>query len=149
MPDSCGNTTNARGSPRESRRRCILFVEDDPVVRQSLASTLAREEQYDVHTARDGEEALRFLAATPCDVIVSDLTMPGLCGPALVQALQKASCNASLIVVSAKDSGTPDRPGPSLPGVVAYLVKPLRRKALLEAVANALSGFPGKSAPTC
>ena len=149
MPESRGDTSSARGSPRESRKRRVLFVEDDPVVRQSLANTLAREEQYDVHTARDGEEALRFLAATPCDVIVSDLTMPGLCGRELVQALQKASCNASLIVVSAKDSGTPDRPGLSLPGVVAYLVKPLRRKALIEAVANALSGLPGQSASPC
>lgn len=149
MPDTRGETTGARGSPSEPPRRRILFVEDDPIVRQSLAQTLARERQYDVHTARDGEEAIRFLAATPCDVIVSDLTMPGLSGHQLVQALRRASRNASLIVVSANDSGAPDGPGLSIPGVVSYLVKPLRRKALLEAVANALARIPGQSTSAC
>jgi CheY-like chemotaxis protein len=149
MPETGGDTASARGSPSEPRRRRVLFVEDDPIVRQSLAETLARETQYDVHTAGDGEEAIRFLAVTPCDVIVSDLTMPGLSGCRLVQALQRAARNASLIVVSANDSGTADGPGLSFPGVVSYLVKPLRRKALLEAIANALSRMPGQSTSAC
>jgi DNA-binding NtrC family response regulator len=148
MPETHGDATSARGSPIEPRRKRVLFVEDDPIVLQSLAKILARERQYDVHTARDGEEAIRFLAATPCDVIVSDLTMPGLSGHRLVQALQRASRNASVIVVSANDSGAPHGPELSFPGVVSYLVKPLRRRALLEAIANALSRIPGKSTVT-
>jgi two-component system vancomycin resistance associated response regulator VraR len=148
MPET-HDTTSARGSPSEPRRKRVLFVEDDPIVLQSLAKTLVRERQYDVHTAHDGEEAIRFLAGTPCDVIVSDLTMPGLSGHRLVQALQKASRNASLIVVSANDSTTPDGLELSLPGVASYLVKPLRRKALLEAIASALSRIQGQPTAAC
>src|SRR5262245_66665211 len=106
MPETEGSGPSSRDSPPAAHKRRILFVEDDPAVRQSLAKTFAREIQYDVHTARSGEEAIRFLASNRCDLIVSDLTMPGLSGPDLVQALRSASRNASLIVISANDVRT-------------------------------------------
>ena len=148
MPETSGSGPSSRGAPPAPHKRSVLFVEDDQAVRQSLAKTLARELQYDVHTVRNGEEAIRFLASNACDLIVSDLTMPGLSGSELVRALRSASRNASLIVISANDVRTLANPG-VLPGVVAYLVKPLRRKALIEAVAKALSGMPGESASAC
>lgn len=65
----------------------ILVVDDDDHVRDLLADVLSQEGRA-VDVARDGSEALALLDHNHYDVILSDLRMPGLDGPALYEALR-------------------------------------------------------------
>lgn len=65
----------------------ILVVDDDEHLRQVLVAVLSQG-GYEVDGAPDGQDALAQLDAHPYDLIVSDLTMPGLDGPALYEALR-------------------------------------------------------------
>jgi two-component system, OmpR family, response regulator MprA len=57
----------------------VLVVEDDEHVRDAVARAL-RYEDYDVHTAIDGNDALVHIAEIAPDVIVLDVLMPGTDG---------------------------------------------------------------------
>ncbi len=65
----------------------ILVVDDDDNLRDLLAIVLSQADRV-VDTARDGIEALGLLQQNRYDVILSDLRMPGLSGPALYEALR-------------------------------------------------------------
>lgn len=65
----------------------ILIVDDDDHLRQVLVAVLSQN-GYEVDGVPDGHAALARLDAHPYDLIVSDLTMPGLDGPALYEALR-------------------------------------------------------------
>jgi CheY-like chemotaxis protein len=68
----------------------ILVVDDDDHLR-ALLSTVLSQEGRAVDTARDGIEAVALLSQNHYDLILSDLVMPGLDGPALYRALRAVS----------------------------------------------------------
>lgn len=68
--------------------RVILAVSDEAAVRQSLLDILSLE-GHEVDGAAEAEEALLLLDQRRYDLVVSDLRMPGLDGPALWEALQQ------------------------------------------------------------
>ena len=72
----------------ETRRACILVVDDDPLVVEVMADVLATE-GHEVETARNGHEALEKIAARSYDLIVSDLRMPKLDGVGLYRELER------------------------------------------------------------
>lgn len=65
-----------------SRTR-VLIVDDDASVRITAAALL--EDEYDVATARDGNEALEILAMRTFDVLCTDLRMPEMNGLELLR----------------------------------------------------------------
>ena len=67
-------------------QRTILVIDDEPSVLRAL-TRLLRREGYGVGTARNGRQALAQLQAQPYDVIVCDLRMPELDGPAFYAIL--------------------------------------------------------------
>lgn len=62
-----------------SRRPLVLVVDDEPELRELLSEWLILND-YDVVTAKSGEEALDVLATRAIDLVVTDVTMPGLSG---------------------------------------------------------------------
>ena len=62
-----------------ARYRTVLVVEDDDDV-LSLTADLLRERGFMVYTARSGEHALARLGAVDIDVILLDLSLPGMSG---------------------------------------------------------------------
>src|SRR4029079_9021657 len=76
----------APASGTESRR--ILVVDDEDDVAALLADAL-RMDGHSVEVARGGRAALQTLAVDRYDLIVSDVKMPGLDGPALYRALAR------------------------------------------------------------
>jgi HD-like signal output (HDOD) protein len=68
----------------------ILFVDDDPNLLQSLQRMLrSMRREWDMHFASCGPEALELLDHTPCDVVVSDMRMPGMDGAQLLAAVRQ------------------------------------------------------------
>ncbi len=75
-------------SPKEPPARpLVLVVDDDPHVLEMLAVAL-RHFGLDVEAAPGGEEAERLSRARPADVVLCDVVMPGMDGPATLLALR-------------------------------------------------------------
>ncbi len=116
--------------------KSIMIVEDDADVRETMAEVL-ESEGFDVHTAREGEEALSLLqTGIRPEVILLDLMMPGMNGWQLRSELERRGDLAAIpiVVVSAMDPG-PDRAGEK--PVAGFLKKPFNLSSLLAAVDGA------------
>jgi two-component system cell cycle response regulator len=69
-------------------RRCsVLLVDDDELVRAQFAALL-QIAGYDVYTAASGDEALRVLDKTPCQIVLTDWQMPDMDGLALCRNIR-------------------------------------------------------------
>jgi two-component system, cell cycle sensor histidine kinase and response regulator CckA len=115
----------------------ILVVDDDVAVLR-LVATILRAYGHEVLEANDGPDALRVArhSGIRLDLLVTDVVMPGMNGPALAEALAESG----LIEKSLLISGFVDLPGKS--GRDAGLAAPVLRKPfspaeLLEAVERA------------
>jgi CheY-like chemotaxis protein len=85
-------------------RQRILFVDDEPLVRQLVHDMLASD-QHEVATADGGENALsQFREATaggkPFDVVITDLGMPQIDGRKLAQLLKQESAVTPVIMLT-------------------------------------------------
>lgn len=65
----------------------ILLVDDEAPILRSL-KRLFRGAPYDVQIAESGEQALDILASQQCDVIISDMRMPGMSGQDFLKEVQ-------------------------------------------------------------
>jgi len=68
-------------------RQLILVVDDEDSLRDVLVEVLCRD-GHEVDSAVDGAEGLRRVEERRYDLVVTDLRMPGLEGPALYRALR-------------------------------------------------------------
>ncbi|HLD99571.1 MAG TPA: response regulator [Bdellovibrionota bacterium] len=109
----------------------VLVVEDDPSVRETLGMVLeAYDHQPDL--VDDGEHALKYLETTWPDVMLLDLSLPGMSGEEVYQAIRdKFGRIPPTIVVSAVQEG--ENRARHLPGAL-FLAKPYT----LEELANIL-----------
>ena len=96
-----------RASARPTR---ILLVEDDALQRELVRDWLIGE-QWLVHEASNGREALDLLRANKPDVILLDLMMPEMDGFEIVAALQEEPLwrDVPVIVITARDLDAKDR----------------------------------------
>ncbi|MEM1043379.1 MAG: response regulator [Bacteroidota bacterium] len=87
----------------ESLQR-ILIVEDDPDIRSILQMSLEAVGGYTVAAAANGVEALERLATFTPDLIVLDVMMPEMDGPATLGALRQnpAFTSTPVIFLTAK-----------------------------------------------
>src|SRR5262245_1383866 len=87
---------------RQTRERMqggrILIVDDEPMVRETIAQVL-REEGYVVEVADDGRDALVKLDAHRPDAVLLDLMMPGMNGRQFLTALREERGDDALPVV--------------------------------------------------
>ena len=80
----------------------VLFVDDEPRVLEQLRQMLESQKgQWDMAFAPGGEAALMLLDATPFDVVVSDIAMPGMDGAALMKIVCERYPAIVRIVLSA------------------------------------------------
>ena len=114
----------------------ILVVDDDDVIRDTLCELLAGE--YHCHQATTAEEALRKLAAQPFDVVLTDISMPGLSGRELLRRVLNLYPETPVIIIS----GFSDQEqAQSLisGGAFDYLLKPFRLEVVEESVRRAIA----------
>jgi CheY-like chemotaxis protein len=116
----------------------ILFVDDEPLLREIFGEWLASEEHWKVSTAADGEDALEMLKADFFDLLITDVRMPRLSGPALVRRLSELEKSLPSIIFVSGFGDLDEREMYAL-GVEAFLSKPVRREELVMAVERALA----------
>jgi DNA-binding NarL/FixJ family response regulator len=79
----------------------VLIVDDHPVVRQGLRALLSVQDDISVAgEAGDGPTALALAGELAPDVILLDLKLPGMDGPAVLSALGEAGCPARVLVLT-------------------------------------------------
>jgi two-component system nitrate/nitrite response regulator NarL len=79
----------------------ILVADDHPVVRKGLQSCLARQERLKiVGEASDGEEALKKTRELSPDVVLMDISMPGMNGLEVTGVLRKDHPDVKVLVLS-------------------------------------------------
>jgi two-component system response regulator AtoC len=115
----------------------ILVVDDEKLIRWSVSERLQRD-GYHVLSAASGEQALEVIAATPPDVMLLDVKLPGIDG---VQTLRQAlGLHPELAVLMMSAHSTVDVAVEAMKhGAIDFLVKPFPLTALDAAVARALS----------
>lgn len=116
----------------------ILVVDDSDEVRL-LAARILEREGYQVTAADSGVSALKFLATTVPDLVVSDIMMPEVDGYRLLERLRADArlVAVPVIFLSALGDATSLERGNRL-GVEHYLVKPFTAKQLLAVVSGTL-----------
>jgi CheY-like chemotaxis protein len=110
--------------------RPILVVDDDAATRAAERAVLA-EDGFRVIEARDGDEAMRAVQDDPPAVVVLDIQMPGVDGPAFARALRSALRHVPLVVLTAAND--PKREADRC-NAEAYLRKPFNAPELVRVV---------------
>lgn len=113
----------------------VLVVDDDRSIRSTLERGLTLE-GFDVRSVGDGESALAAVAAWDPNLIVLDVTMPGMDGVEVCQRIRSEGLDVPICMLSARDEVT-DRVSGLKAGADDYLVKPFAL-AELEARLEAL-----------
>ena len=117
----------------------ILVAEDEPAVRTFVERVLSHA-GYQVHTAANGEEALRLAATLDrLDLLFTDMVMPGMGGSELIEALTAERPDLRTICASGYTDDAVFRDGAAR-SQLPYLSKPFTAEALLALVRQVLDG---------
>jgi two-component system, cell cycle response regulator len=128
------------------------MVADDDAVTRAIVGKWLGSEGYGVVAARDGGEALQVAAEQHPDLLLVDVTMPGLDGYDVCRAIQAASAVAPPLIFLTANGQTSARVEGLEAGAVDYVVKPFERDELIARVRSALrmkalrDGFAEKAA---
>ena len=126
----------------------ILLVDDHPITRAALASLLEAHGFTVAGEASDGEEAIEVARRLLPDLVLLDLSMPGLDGLQALPRLRDAAPEAEVVVLTA--SGTEENLLTAIRGGAAgYLLKsepPERIAGFLQGVANGEAALSGEIA---
>lgn len=112
----------------------VLVVEDDDALTEALRDTLHLA-GYQVMTAVDGKDALKQLAQTPVDLVVSDIQMPNMDGHSLLKRIKSLYADVPVMLMTAY--GTIQQAVDAMrDGAVDYLVKPFEAEVLVNMVSR-------------
>lgn len=112
-----------------AHRTTVLVVDDDTALRMAVSRAL-RLEGYDVVVAVDGSEALETQRASPADLVVLDVSMPGVDGLETCRRLRARKDDVPVLMLTALDA-VGDRVAGLDAGADDYLVKPFELGELL------------------
>lgn len=113
----------------------VLVVEDDEAERQGIVELL-RVWGYQAEAAPDGVEALRELASSPFDLILSDLRMPRMSGADLLTEIRRWRVSVMYIMISGEQNGLEEA---MRLGADSFLAKPIDPTLLKVAVERCLA----------
>jgi len=113
----------------------ILIVDDDEIIRDTLRELLS--EQYTCQTAGTADEAFARLSEKPYDLVLTDISMPGISGLDLLGRVLRQYPKTPVIVVS----GISDQEhvqGLLKLGAFDFLLKPFRLEVVEKSVKRAI-----------
>lgn len=110
----------------------ILVVEDDPIIRQTVAYALKRT-GFEVLSSGDGIDGLEIARAEKPDLILLDLMLPGIDGYRFAEEVRRANAEVAIIMVTALD-GERDTVRGLDAGADDYVTKPFSMDELLARV---------------
>ena len=115
--------------------RTILVVDDDPLIRRLIATTLEDVAGYDLVEAGDGLEAIERAQETQPEIVFLDIDMPHLDGIATCAELRSSpeTTDATLVILTAATDDRAERRAGEA-GADLFLTKPFSPLDLLRLV---------------
>jgi FixJ family two-component response regulator len=121
-----------------SKNRPLIAVVDDEKSICVALKRLIRSAGMDVETYPSGEEFLTAVQTRQPDCVVLDLHMPNVNGFEVQSRLAQLGMHLPVVVITGHD--TPESRARALAGhAVAYLLKPVDERTLLDAIAAAVA----------
>jgi two-component system, LytTR family, response regulator AlgR len=122
----------------------ILIADDEPLARERLATMLQDIPQMQlVDTAQHGKEAVEKAEALQVDIVLMDIAMPVMDGLEAARHLQQGLHAPAVIFCTAYDEHAL---AAFETAAIDYLVKPVRKERLLQALQRAQTHHAGKQA---
>lgn len=117
----------------------VLVVDDEPNIVLSL-EFLMQQAGFEVATALDGETALALVNETPPDLVLLDISLPGISGFEVLEQLrnQTAFKRLPIVMLTAHGREVEREKGLAL-GADDYITKPFSTRQLVEKVQALLS----------
>ena len=117
------------------RARSVLVVDDDTAMREMIVSLL-EDEGIEAAGAGTADEAMERLTAFDCDVVLSDIRMPGRTGIDLLAEVRETRPETAVVLMTA--FGTIDSAVEAIrAGASDYITKPFKKDALLVTLERA------------
>lgn len=112
----------------------VLVVDDEPNIVLSL-EFLMQQAGFEVSTAADGETALELVGKTPPDLLLLDISLPGISGFEVLETLraQEAFRKLPIVMLTAHGREVEREKGLAL-GADDYITKPFSTRQLVEKV---------------
>ena len=124
----------------------ILVVDDEPRIVDVVRAYLERE-GHAVEVAHDGETALAAARATPPDLIVLDVMLPGRTGFEVLRALRAEGGRAPAVILLTARDDVIDRVAGLELGADDYVTNPFEPRELVARVGAVLRRLPPAGAP--
>lgn len=119
-----------------NRKPSVLIVDDEEVARKNLAHVLSRED-YEVHSAANGSEALQKLRAYEFDVVLTDLKMEKIDGMEVLRRTKAMSPETHVIMITGY--ATVDTAVEAIKrGAFHYIAKPFKLDEVRSIVQQAI-----------
>jgi two-component system response regulator PilR (NtrC family) len=114
----------------------LLLIDDDPAVRQMLDMLFS--ETHECHTADRAEQALQLLEFQKYDLVITDISMPGLGGIEILKLIRQRHLTTPVIVITGRADQYKDTA--IALGAFAFFAKPFSLVDLEHSVSNAITG---------
>lgn len=131
--------------PPTRRPPSVLFVEDEPRLREILSSAIASW-GFAVATARSGEEAMRVMTEQPRDIALLDLNLPGMSGIETFEQIRQRWPETAVVILTGYGDLEAARAAIRL-DVVDFLTKPCPLDDLETALDRAWKRSPASQLP--
>ena len=126
----------------KNKKRKILLVEDEAVLREALQDWLTAD-GYEVETTESGEEALERIKNEEFGVIVLDLRLPGLDGLRVFEEVKDVKPEIKGVIITAYPSNETLTKAKEI-GLLDYLPKPFNVEDLEKIISGALEEVDGR-----
>jgi DNA-binding NtrC family response regulator len=127
------NMNSLSTDPKITSKETILVVDDEAGPRESLRMIL--KPRYEVHTACDGQEALRLIKNKDINVVTLDLNMPGLSGIEVLKEIRKLKPDTEVIIITGYGTLTNAQEAMRF-GAGDFISKPFKLADITSIVAN-------------
>jgi len=121
----------------------LLLIDDDSAVLRILYDLFC--DVYECHTADRAEQALQYLEIQSYDVVLTDISMPGLGGVEILKRIKEHHPTTPVIVISGMSVEEKDKLLEM--AIFAFFPKPFKLEEVEDAVVRAI-GYRGMSPPT-
>ncbi|WP_159888355.1 response regulator transcription factor [Paenibacillus puerhi] len=119
--------------------KTILVVDDEPLTREGIRKTLEAWStgRYHIICAANGTEAIELLESRAVHLLLTDIRMPEVSGLEVMEVIRSRGHRPVAIVISGYADFQYAQSAIQL-GVVNYLLKPVHKRKLIEAVEEAI-----------
>jgi len=123
--------------------KTVLYVDDEPDIREVVQMSLSLVEGLDVQICESGERALQLLPQLKPDLVLLDVMMPGMDGPSTLQKMRSIPALAKIPVVFMTAKAMPQEVARFRElGAVSVIAKPFDPIQLGNQVIAVWEGLP-------